>query len=223
MIRVIPAFDLATQLARYCFARLLGETTGMAVAPCRVQGFQCGGVKGREVIWPEWLVDGEFPRIAHLNLPWVHWREPKQMTYAIAVAGTFRRSELFAPHRERIREWLGLPVSPVSLPAERPVVGVLARPARNAVGAFPNPAEVAGWTVGITTAQVSVLLPHGADAAAYRDHGFTAHCASDWMRLAHARRAPQILAAEGALGWWAAFLSHADRVAMVRNRRDEIR
>jgi len=175
-------------------------------------------VNGREVLWPEWLVDGDVPRFKHLNVPWDQWRGQERLACAVAVAGSFRRSELFALHRERIRDvWLGRPVEAALMQASPRTVTVLARVSGNRAKAFPKPAEIAAWTVGMERDQVLVLLPHGANKAPYADLGFSAECMSDWMRLSTGRKARHLLVAEGPLGWWTAFLSKASRIVAVRH------
>ena len=225
MIRIIPATDTATQLARYCFARMLAGITRMELARVNLPGCECPGVSGRKVLWPEWVVDGEFPRVVHLNLPWDHWQDATTLRCGVAIGGSFRRSDLFASRRVEIRDsWLQIRKEWAGPgPAEPWEVTVVCRTWRNRVRAFPTPADTAAWTRGVRSERVSVLLPYDADVKAYQQYGFSASICSDEQRLRLARAARRILTADFPLGWWCSFLSQAERVVTIRNRRDERR
>jgi len=101
MVEVIYDGNLGNNLFQYCFGRILAEKLGYRLSAKPIAGFPRTHDLVDGVAYPleETLtLRGQKPNLEFLN--------HTTLRYHVLLTGYFQRYEYYAPHVERIREWL---------------------------------------------------------------------------------------------------------------------
>lgn len=225
MIVATCSLDFGIQLFRNTFARLLSEAWGINTCIEPLLGWQKASPQSRtfQYLGEPILIDGEWPRLVHLNQP-LHpdfWRGPQRGHFRLT--GQFRLAEFYTKHRERIkREWLSFETDPMQPERKILVCSLTARLEHSSRYRYclrPTPGELSTLLPGVDFSQVEVLVSPLIKREALRpDYDATATkplFVDQTTTVIMARQARVVVANLTSHAWWAGFLSFAEKTILL--------
>ncbi|MGI8604275.1 MAG: hypothetical protein ACR2OZ_14965 [Verrucomicrobiales bacterium] len=226
MIVAAPHLEYGLQLFRNTFARLLGEAWEVGSRGEQVKGWRAAAAQrtAQGYLGSSTLIDGEWPRLAHLNQPLHPDFLQKPHRGHFLLAGQFRRAKFYVGHRERIKnEWFSFE-SEARRPERGVVVLALAakldgKPRQRRYCLRPTPKELRSFLPGVDFADVLVLTSLLIQREHLRpDYDRTAAkvvMMDQATSVATARQARVVVANLAPHAWWAGFLSSAEKVILL--------
>jgi hypothetical protein len=177
----------------------------VAPAPLGISPIHNGGLR---YIGRPYIIDGNWPRHAELNLPFLPDFAKAPIARSLVLGGRFRMGKFFAPHRDAIRERCPAVIPNYKLPHARYVVLAHGN-ATNAASIFPSLEDMENFFPEIPLQECLFLMTHTCTAQLefLRKRVAWAERAGWYSMLAATQRAERLVTIPGSLEWWAGFLA----------------
>lgn len=214
MVEVIYDGNLGNNLFQYCFGRILAERLGYRLSAEPIAGFPHTAEPVGGASYPDGekrTLRGQKPDLSFLN--------HTDLRYHVLLTGYFQRYEYYAPHVQRIREWLAVADTVDFQPGPNDVLLGIRRGADYIPrhGLPISYYEAALASIEHDRVYICTNEPDDPFVRYFRNrHDAVVRAPGALDNLVFIRKFRKIVISNSTFLWWAAFLSDARQIVFPR-------